>query len=255
MTAPIVITVANHKGGVGKSTIAAHLAWYLNDQGRRTILVDLDAQANSTGTFIAKTAVPQPGGSDYLFSDAQPMPVAIPAEGCEHLRIIRSSWSCDEIDRQPALGAFFSFPERIRALDAEFVIIDTPPANGNRLNGAIAASTLVVTPFQPEDYSVAGLKTLSQEIDEIRKRLNQSLGRPVAVCNMYVKRSTLHDQFATAVKKYVLLLEPYLHRLVVVAETSSMQTPVWRLRNRGAAGAQWTSIMKQIVERAQEAKR
>jgi chromosome partitioning protein len=253
MPGPIIITIANHKGGVGKSTIATHLAWYLTERDYKTILVDLDAQTNSTSTFVDKQDLPLQGGSDYLFNDSQPMPALVAAEGYPLLSIIPSTAACRDIDRQPSMGAYYTFPERIRSLNADFIVLDTPPADGNRIWGAIAAASLVVTPFQPEEYSVSGLKSLSVEIDGIRRRLNQKLGDPLAVCNMYVKRSNLHDEFVEGVEKSnVHLLKPYLSRLLVVAETSSMQTPVWRLKNRAGAEEQWLSIMKQIHDRAME---
>ena len=132
------IVFANQKGGVGKSTLACHFAWWLAEHGHpRVLVVDLDAQGNCSRTFAAHAA---PIRSTALFVEG-----ALPALGTvrEGLTLIGAEPAVADVEQMAAAPAVFA--RQLAGLSRRFdaVVIDTPPALGRRMVAALVAADYV----------------------------------------------------------------------------------------------------------------
>lgn len=246
-----IITVANHKGGVGKTALAAHIAWHYAEQGLRVLAIDLDAQANFTGTFTERDAVVRPGGADALFVEndaaALPTPIAIN----DRLSLVRASTELDTIDSRSEVETVYAFRERLPELagdSTDIVIIDTPPTLKARTTAALAASHRVITPFVPEVYSITGLEDLFRHIARVRRNINHGLGDVIGVANLVNAQASLHTQLVEEVSQRLNVLKPYLHRRIAVAEALASQQPVWSLRGAKVAGDEWIALCRTVQE-------
>ena len=150
-----IVTVTNQKGGVGKTTLACHLALAGVEKGRRTLLVDLDTQGNAS-TMLARSAeiAHRPGGSAALFSEATPAPLATDTG----VDLLHGHQRLDEVDQRVALAEATGIRERLQALPYELVVVDTPPALGLRHLGPQVWADVVVTPLEPNSFSLLALE-------------------------------------------------------------------------------------------------
>ena len=168
-----IIAIANHKGGVGKTTTTANVGACLSLQGYKVLLIDLDAQANLTEYYLSQ----RPERTVYnAFIEESPLPII---EIGERLSIVPSSLEMLDIESKTAGNL-----ERAEILDIlieplkdkyDFILIDCPPSLGIvTINALIAATDLYIT-LTAETMPVKGLKTISDIISRVQRRKNPSL--------------------------------------------------------------------------------
>ena len=168
------LAIANQKGGVGKSTLAVHLAWLAMEQGRPVLLVDLDGQANSSRTF-AETFTGLLASK--LFTAEPGTLTEVPQAVSKHLTLIPADVAINDVEgldlatiERPAahLRGLAVAPETL-------CIIDTPPTLGRRLLAALIAADAVVSPLALNGYSIQGITDLQKTIQMVRARFNPRL--------------------------------------------------------------------------------
>ncbi|MBF0324452.1 MAG: ParA family protein [Alphaproteobacteria bacterium] len=174
---PIVITVFNQKGGVGKTTTSVNLAVCLAALGRRVVLVDLDSQSNAT-TSMGLTA-PVPTGAYHLITGRASCSECLKPTPYDNLRLIAGSdelaWADIELalqdDCQLAIQRAF---ERLPS-DVEIVVIDCPPAPGIVSVNALVAADAVVMPVMPSPHALDGLHKAWWNVNRVRGHFNHDL--------------------------------------------------------------------------------
>lgn len=225
------ITLANQKGGVGKSTIACHLALDLYERGNSVLFVDLDTQGNST-----KTLVKHDSGvvASALFN---PEPKI--TEGREFF-LVGADPGLVALDR-----ADYGVIGHLRGqLDAcrdqyDYCIIDTPPTIGLRLSAALIVSDYVLSPIELEQYSIDGIERMLKTIFGIQQRANKQLKFLGMIPNRFDPRSTRQKETLRAlIENYsqYLIPEPIGIR-ASIPEALSEGLPVWKLNKTSARDA------------------
>lgn len=217
-----VVTVTNQKGGVGKTVLACHLAFASHEAGQRTLLIDLDTQANATATLTGSHTLLSGGGSASLFGDASLFPAQTPSG----VDVLGGHQELDALDAQFRLNEALPVRDRLRALPYDLVVIDTPPAIGLRHVGPILWCDECVTPLEPNSYSVAGLAHTLGAL-RLARRLNPSL-KHIALVNRHIRRSKQQARYIDELRRHVGLFEPYLPLRVAVADALDRGVPVWR---------------------------
>ncbi len=196
--------VFNQKGGVGKSSIACNLAAVSAAQGYRTLLIDLDAQGNSTHylTGLAGDAVPL-GIADFFKQVLSPGAVgkknrvAIQETPYRNLHLITATAELAEL--QPKLEAKHKINKLRRLLEDledeyEHIYVDTPPALNFYTVSALIASDRCLIPFDCDSFSRQALNGLLAEIDELREDHNEDLAVEGIVVNQFQPRASLPQQ-------------------------------------------------------------
>ncbi|MGJ0533165.1 ParA family protein [Methylocystis sp.] len=243
------IVINNQKGGVGKTTLAVHLAWYLAEAGRRVLILDLDAQANATDTLARHAG--NASAAD-LFRPAAP----IAPSGIEGLTLAPADTSLTDVDRGDA-AAIPTLGQNLAAANEHFdvCVIDTPPSLGLRSVAALVAATHVLSPIYLEDYSVKGVKGLLQTFVGVQKRYGRSdatfLGLLPSLFNSKSPRQRAHlEQLLRDAGKYVF--PGHVVARDGYAEAVAERAPVWTLKRRSAqeAGREIRAVLANIVERA-----
>jgi chromosome partitioning protein len=219
-----VITVANQKGGVGKTTSAVNLAVALSMHGLRVLVVDLDPQGNaSTGLGVEHSS-----GTPSIYEvlvDGLPLDEAtVPVEQAPNLWCVPATIDLAgaEIELVSVVAREHRLRRAIAAFSAEvdYILVDCPPSLGLLTVNALVAGDEVFIPIQCEYYALEGLGQLLNNIQLIKSHLNSGLQISTILLTMYDGRTKLADQVAQEVRNHFgeLVLDVVIPRSVRVSE-------------------------------------
>ncbi len=236
-----IYAFANQKGGVGKTTTAVNLGAFLAWQGRRVLLIDLDAQGNATASLgIDRFRLPA-SVYDALMGAATLREILTPT-ALERLAVIPATPALAGAEIELANAAEREFILR-RALDAvrddfDHILIDCPPSLGILTVNALSAADFVVVPVQCEYLALEGLAQLMQTIALVRENLNPRLELFGLVMTMFDPRARLGAQVIQEVRAHFpdQVFETWIPRNVRVAEAPSFGEPLVKfdIHSRGA---------------------
>ncbi len=248
------IALANQKGGVGKTTTAVSLASCLAERGKKTLLLDLDPQANATSALgLEKIS----GGSVYksLLGNAL-LADSIRASGLEHLDVISSE--VDLAGAEVDVARAENYLQRlqfaltpIQGTDRyEFIIVDCPPSLGILTMNALAAVDSVIVPMQAEYFALEGLAVITRVLQQIRDSgANPSLELEGIVLTMYDGRTNLAQQVAAEVRKHFpgKVYKTVIPRTVRLAEAPSFGKPITTYDTGSYAAMCYRSLTDELL--------
>lgn len=235
-----VISVANQKGGVGKTTTTVNLSTLLAKKGKKVLLIDTDPQGNATsGLGITKEL--ELSVYDILVGDTT-FDETVQDTAVKNLKICPSNISLAGAEVE--LVSMMSREQRLKVkLDEvkdqyDYVLIDCPPSLGLVTLNAFTASDSVLIPVQCEYFALEGLGQLLNTVNLVKKHLNKSLEIEGALLTMYDARTNLSNQVVKEVKKYFenKVYKTVIPRNVRLSEAPSYGMPIslYDARSKGA---------------------
>jgi chromosome partitioning protein len=258
--APRILTLANQKGGVGKTTTAINLATALAAIGERVLIVDLDPQGNaSTGLGISRSGR-DVSSYDVMVGTARIAQAAI-LTGVPNVAIVPSTMDLlgveltisQSADRTFRLrDAFRQIDEfRIDGLPISYVLIDCPPSLNLLTINALVAADAVLVPLQCEFFALEGLSQLLQTIEQIRSTLNPRLSIQGIVMTMFDRRNNLSEQVLADVRGELgdLVYDTVIPRNVRLSEAPSYGKPALLYDLKCAGSQAYLRLATEVIRR------
>jgi len=253
---PLVLAVANQKGGVGKTTTAVNLAAALAVAGLPVLLIDMDPQGNaSTGLGVARSE--RRGGTYNLLTDGDLGDGVVRPTPVPNLSLIASDGDLAgaEIELVPATKREFRLKNVLTGL-AEFgayrvILLDCPPGLGLLTLNALVAADGVLVPLQCEFYALEGISSLMHTIEAVRRRFNARL----RLCGILLTMSDRRNSLAGLVEKDARdhfgdwVFDTTIPRNVRVSEAPSHGVPVILYDPKSAGAVSYTALGAEIMKR------
>ena len=219
-----IISVANQKGGVGKTTTTVNLSTILAKKGKKVLLIDTDPQGNATsGLGVSKDV--ELSVYDILIGDTE-FDETLQETAVKNLKVCPSNISLAGAEVQ--LVSMMSREQRLKTkLDKikdqyDYILIDCPPSLGLVTLNAFTASDSVLIPVQCEYFALEGLGQLLNTVNLVKKHLNKNLEIEGALLTMYDARTNLSNQVVKEVKKY---FEDKVYKTVIPRNVRLSEAP------------------------------
>jgi chromosome partitioning protein len=254
----ITISVANQKGGVGKTTTAIQLAYNINQKGNRVLLIDLDPQANASSVFLdaSPNSLKTEETVYVILKDKEDPKRIIKKTKWENLYLIPSSLALSEVE--PLLtgnvDGFFRLQDSLEDVRSEFdfIIIDNPPNLGMITLNALLCSDFVVIPLQAAKFSLDGIRVILETIETLNKKFRTKIKILGALMTMYDDRTTISKAMIEEMKKYLPVFDGYISRSVVVEESHLMKEPLSLYAPKSKVALQYQTITEIILNGIQK---
>ena len=248
-----IISVANQKGGVGKTTTSVNLSAALAHFGKKVCLVDVDPQGNSTsGIGIDKDTI-QFSVYDILINNVPASDAAIPTM-MEGLYIIPAN--IDLVGAQVELVAKMARESFLKEAllpiknDYDYIFLDCPPSLGILTVNALNASDKVLVPIQCEFFALEGLSQLINTVKLVKKNLNPNLEVEGVVLTMYDGRTNLSNQVVEEVKAFFKnkVYDTIIPRNVRLSEAPSFGLPIIKYDPKSPGSETYLSLAKELLK-------
>jgi len=258
-----VLTVANQKGGVGKTTTTVNIAAALAQSGLKVLVVDLDPQGNASTALGIDHHVDVPSIYDVLLegtplADVVAECAAVPGLFCAPATIDLAGAEIELVSlvaRETRLGR--AITAHAKASDFDYVLIDCPPSLGLLTVNAFVAASEVFIPIQCEYYALEGLSQLLRNIELIRNHLNPDLHVSTILLTMYDSRTRLSSQVAEEVRTHFpeQVLRTTVPRSVRVSEAPSFGETVMTYDPASSGALAYLEAAGEIATRGADGRR
>ncbi|GIH51225.1 ParA family protein [Microbispora rosea] len=251
------MTVANQKGGVGKTTTAVNLAAALAMHDQRVLVVDLDPQGNASTALATEHRSGMPSVYQVLVDDMPLSQIVKPVPDMPNLYCAPATLDLAgaEIELVPMVGRETRLRRALASFDAmefDYILIDCPPSLGLLTVNAMAAAQEVLIPIQCEYYALEGLTQLLQNVELVRAHLNQTLSISTILLTMYDGRTRLASQVAEEVRSHFgdTVLDAVIPRSVRVSEAPSYGQSVMTYDPGSSGALAYMGAAREIAYRA-----
>src|SRR5579871_3170641 len=252
-----IITVANQKGGVGKTTTAINLSASIAAKGRRTLLIDLDPQANSTIAFFNMGEIPA-SMFDVLSDARKPMAEVVKPSKDPMLSVGPGRLALAKLET--VLSGQFDAPYRLKdslapiLKDFDYIVIDTPPSLGILTVNALVASTHLLVPIQAAYFAIEGTDDLLETYERIRARPNPALKVLGVLITLFDKRTNIsrdtHEQIRSVFGS--VLFKTRIGKNVRLEESPAYKETIMTFAPKSPGAKEYSKLALEVIQRVEE---
>ena len=254
---PFIISVANQKGGVGKTTTAINLAAGLVESGARVLLIDLDPQGNASTGLGVSPSERKRTTYDLLLDDTPVVETILETKiSGLYISPANADLSSDDMELVANEKRSFLLHDSLRSPDIDpfrfdFILIDCPPSLSLLTVNALVASHSVLVPLQTEFFALEGLSQLMLTLRDIRKNANPELRIEGIVLTMHDARNKLSQQVEADARKTLgdLVFRTVIPRNVRVGEAPSFALPVLNYDSQSKGAEAYRALTAEVLKR------
>jgi len=245
-----IISVLNHKGGVGKTTTVANIGAGLHRLGKRVLLIDIDPQANLTMHLYGEVA-PDEHTIYGAMLGKHPLPVVALKPGLD-LVISTLDLSGIEIELQNEPGREYILRELLSpvASNYDYILIDCPPSIGLITVFALSASTFTIIPVEAGTFALVGMTKLFEIIDKVKSRLNKKLSNYRILITKYDGRKTIQKEIAEHIRRQYgnKVFQTVIKSNVALEEATMKKKSVFDIAPKSSGAENYLNICHEIVQ-------
>ena len=249
-----VIAIANQKGGVGKTTTAVNLSACLGKKGKKTLLIDIDPQGNTTSGVGVDPRGVEKSVYDCIINDV-PMSEVLVDTGFDNLWVCPANINLAgaELELVTKENREYVLKNAISEIKDkfDFIFIDCPPSLGLITLNSFSAADTILVPIQCEYYSLEGLSQLTNTIKMVKKKLNPELELEGVLLTMFDARTNLSIQVVAEVKKFFRdkVYGTIIPRNVRLSEAPSFGQPVIEYDKHSKGAECYNDLAEEVIER------
>jgi chromosome partitioning protein len=243
-----IISISNHKGGVGKTTSCVNIGAALALKGKKVLLIDLDAQANLTQSLGIENE------EDNIYTAIRGKTNIKPVEVSKNLFCVPSSLDLSgaEVELSSEAGREFILSELLKPLKKQYdyILIDCPPSLALLTINAFTASDAVLIPLQAQFLALKGVVKLTDILERVKARLNKKLTLAGIFITQYDKRKVLNKEVAETIRQRYKgkVFKTEIRENIALAEAPTAKIDIFRYAPRSNGAADYKALTAEVVK-------